>query len=139
MGNKLKREKSLGWLIAVLSEQMKTELDNRLKQHGLNIGLWPTLFALWQEEGLTQTELSKRCMTAHYTTTRTLDRMESMGLLERRADPDSRRSFRIYLTEKGKSFEAPLTGEAKSVNQMFMGRLSKLDGDQLVSLLQKTI
>jgi len=139
MYKKLARKDSLGWLIAVLSEQMKNELDTSLKKHGLNIGLWPTLFALWQEEGITQTELAKRCMTAHYTTTRTLDRMVSMGLVERHTDPESRRSFRIYLTKKGNSLEIPLTREAKTVNQIFINRLNKIDGEQLVSTLQKLV
>lgn len=139
MVEKLQRRESLGWLVAVLAEQMKNELDSRLKKHGLNIGFWPTLFALWEEEGVTQAELSKRCMTANYTTTRVLDRMTELGLLERRADPESRRSFRIYLTEKGRSLEASLAGEARSVNRQILGKLSEPEADQLIALLHKII
>lgn len=139
MVEKLQRRESLGWLIAVLAEQMMTGLDTRLKTHGLNIGFWPTLFALWEEEGLTQAELSKQCMTANYTTTRVLDRMTDLGLLERRTDPESRRSFRIYLTDKGRSLEATLTGEARSLNQSILSKLSDAEAAQLISLLQKVI
>lgn len=51
-------------------------LDKHLKEIGLNIDLWPTWFALWEEDGLTQPELTSRCNTAHYTTTPLFDSLE---------------------------------------------------------------
>lgn len=105
----------LGWHVAVLARKMATQLDSELKKYGLKIAYWPTLFLLWEQEGLSQTELAQACMTEHYTTTRVLDKLESLGLIERRADPERRRTFRIYLTPKGRELEKPLTEAARGV------------------------
>ncbi|WP_230425655.1 MarR family winged helix-turn-helix transcriptional regulator [Spartinivicinus ruber] len=133
---KLKREDSFGWLIAVVSQQMGYSLDARLKKYGLNLALWPTLFLLWQQEGCTQTELAKACQTRNYTTTRVLDKLEELGLVERRPDPDSRRAFRIFLTEKGRELEPELIAEAKAVNKQYLSKLDKNQRAQLMSLMQ---
>ncbi|MDE1461656.1 MarR family winged helix-turn-helix transcriptional regulator [Spartinivicinus poritis] len=136
---KLKREDSFGWLIAVVSQQMGYSLDARLKKYGLNLSLWPTLFLLWQQEGYTQTELSKACQTRNYTTTRVLDKLEELELVARRPDPESRRAFRVYLTDKGRELEPELIAEAKAVNKEYLSKLDKNQRAQLMSLMQLLI
>lgn len=137
--NRLPRQTSFGWLIAVLGDQMAQGLDEKLKEIGLNIGLWPTLFVLWEEEGLTQTELSKRCQTAHYTTTRVLDSLEKLGLVERRAHPTSRRAYQIFLTKKGRDLELEGTRKANECNQDFLNALTPEENKQLHTLIAKVI
>ncbi|MDO6682692.1 MULTISPECIES: MarR family winged helix-turn-helix transcriptional regulator [unclassified Oceanobacter] len=133
----LPRHNSLGWLIAVLGKQLAEDLDQRLKTMGLNIGVWPTLFALWEEEGLTQTELAERCMTAHYTTTRTLDTLEKMALVERRPHPTSRRALQIYLTQQGKELRHSVLQQAIACNKQYLDRLSQKEAQTLIQLLNK--
>ncbi len=135
----LPRHTSFGWLIAVLGADMAHALDNRLKEIGLNISLWPTLFALWEEDGLTQSELTSRCNTAHYTTTRLLDSLEKMALVERRPHPTSRRAHLVYLTEKGRELEATAVPLAKACNDEFLSGLSPAERTQIQSLIHKII
>lgn len=137
--NPLPRNQSLGWLVAVLARQLADDLDGRLKQIGLNLGLWPTLFALWEQEGLTQTELAERCMTAHYTTTRTLDTLEGMGLVERRPHPTSRRALQIFLTPAGHDLRDRAMGHAQACNQSWLGKLGPEDSQELMRLLTRLV
>lgn len=130
---------SLGWLIAVLSNDMATTLDERLKEIDLRITLWPTLIVLWQEDGLTQSELSSRCLTANYTTTRVLDALEKSGLIERRPHPTSRRSHLVYLTELGQSLRMEGIARGKATNKKFMAGLSESEQDTFLQLLNKMI
>ena len=51
---------------------------------------------------LTQRELADACWLDTATLSRTLDRMEAAGLLRRMPDGESRRSYRIVLTEAGR-------------------------------------
>jgi len=136
---KLERQESFGWLIAVLGQELASGLDSRLRSMGLDLTYWPTLFALWEEEGITQTELSQRCGTAKYTTTRVLDSLESLGLVERRLDPASRRSRLVYLTENGRAIEAEATQQARECNEEFLDYLSEEEGYHLISLVKKLI
>lgn len=133
----LHRNESLGWHIAVLGRKMASHLDSELKRYNLKIAYWPTLFLLWEQEGLSQTELAQACMTEHYTTTRVLDKLESLGLIERRSDPDSRRTFRIYLTAQGRELEKPLTKIAREVNGHYLGRLSPQEQTDFLRMLQQ--
>lgn len=135
----LPRQESLGWLVAVLGGQMADSLDQRLKALGLHIGLWPTLFVLWEEEGLTQSELATRCQTANYTTTRVIDALEKLALVERRKHPTSRRAYQIFLTEQGRVLEAEATALAKACNHEFLSALSEPEREQMISLLGKIL
>ncbi|OCQ21162.1 hypothetical protein A7985_11040 [Pseudoalteromonas luteoviolacea] len=135
----LPRQSSFGWLIAVLSADLAATLDERLKEIGLSLNVWPSLFALWEQDGLTQTELTNRCNTAHYTTTRLLDTLEKMQLVERRPHPNSRRAHLVYLTEKGKNIEHQATEIAKSVNAEFLGDLELNEQQQIFRLISKVI
>ena len=133
------REKSLGWLIAVLGHEMATALDNKLKAMDLKIVHWPTLLVLWHEDGLTQAELSARCRTAYYTTTRMLDALEQKGLIERKAHPSSRRAHQVFLTEQGKAIKEQGLGHAMDVNAKVLSPLSQAEQTNLLELLLKLV
>ncbi len=137
--NSLPRHTSFGWLIAVLGGQLAAELDGKLKEIGLNITLWPTLFALWEEEGLTQAELAARCQTAHYTTTRVLDTLEKLELVERRKHPTSRRAYQIFLTPKGRELEAEGIALARACNREFLSPLNDEESEVLHDLISRII
>ncbi|WP_440054282.1 MarR family winged helix-turn-helix transcriptional regulator [Pseudoalteromonas sp. T1lg65] len=134
--DKFSKNDSLGWHIAVLSNTMSSMLDEQLRAFDLKLAYWPTLLLLWEQEGQTQTELTNACQTNHYTTTRILDKLESSQLVERRTDPDNRRIFRIFLTEKGRKLEKPLTEIANQVNQHILSKIEQCDRDQFIGILK---
>jgi DNA-binding MarR family transcriptional regulator len=133
----LKRNESLTYLITHLNHGLQNELDSRLKRYQLDTKLWPVLFALWQEEGLSQTELSKRCDVANYTMTRLLDQLQVLGFITRHQEEDNRRAFQIFLTDPGKALESDLTLEAERVDELFLSQLSSIEQQNLMALLNK--
>jgi DNA-binding MarR family transcriptional regulator len=135
--SRVNRNESLGYLISHLNVALQNTLDQRLKRYGLDIKLWPVLFALWQEEGITQTELSKRCDVANYTMTRLLDQLQSQGLISRHQEADNRRAFQIFLTDDAKALEQDLICEAERVNAMFLANIDREEQALLMSLLNK--
>lgn len=72
-----------------------------------SLGLYPgqprMLRALWDQEGLTHTELSRQLRVQPATITKMLQRMERAGFVERRQDPDDQRVSRVYLTAAGQA------------------------------------
>ncbi|UXI03376.1 MarR family winged helix-turn-helix transcriptional regulator [Photobacterium sp. TY1-4] len=80
---------------------------------------------------MTQSELAARCQTANYTTTRVLDTLEKLALVERRKHPTSRRAYQIFLTEQGRALEAEATALAKACNHEFLSALSEAERDLL--------
>ena len=133
----LNRKESLGYLVSHLNVELQHELDSRLKRYQLDIKLWPVLFALWQEEGISQTELSRRCDVANYTMTRLLDQLQVQGVIYRPQEEDNRRAFQIFLTDQAKAMEQDLICEAERVNEKFMAALDEPERGQLLMLLNK--
>lgn len=126
---------NLGWLLNVLHFEVAEALDHGLKQHGLSLSLWPTLSALWDEDNLTQTELSLRSRSPAYATSRALDKLTTLGLVERLPDPASRRSHRVHLTAAGAALQDELTDLASGASQQLLDRLPEAERPQLLRLL----
>lgn len=139
MPEEFDRPNSFGWLVNVVANKASKDFDIELKKHGLTIALWPTLMCLWEEEGLTQRDIAAKSKVENSTTTRTLDKLEKLDLVERRADPNSRRSFRIYLTEKGKELEKDIIPVPARVNKELMSALDADEQQQMIGLLKKMV
>ena len=93
------------------------------------------LLSLWEEDGLTQRQLSNRVQIEEPTTTRTLDRMERDGLVSRIRDKDDRRRIHIFLTERASQLKDELIPYAKEVNARATHGLSEQDKAKANSLL----
>jgi len=139
MSETFDRQNSFGWMINVVANKASKDFDHELKQHGLTIALWPTLMCLWEEEGVTQKDIAIKSKVENSTTTRTLDKLEKLELVERRADPESRRSFRIYLTEKGKALEETLIPIPMRLNKELLSALDESEQQQMIGLLKKMV
>ncbi|CAK1694297.1 MarR family transcriptional regulator, transcriptional regulator for hemolysin [Vibrio crassostreae] len=139
MPEEFDRQNSFGWMINVIANKATKDFDLELKKHGLSIALWPTLMCLWEEEGVTQRDIAAKSKVENSTTTRTLDKLEKLELVERRVDPNSRRSFRIYLTEKGKALEEQLVPIPVRLNKALMNELDAQEQQQMLKLLQKVV
>lgn len=63
---------------------------------------------LWEQSGLSATELGRRAGLEPSSMTGLLDRMERDGLIQRLPDPDDRRVQRIVPTEAGQRVEKPV-------------------------------
>jgi len=73
---------------------------------GLYRGQPPVLFALWEQEGQTQTELAGKLRIAPATITKMLQRMEKTGFILRKPDAVDQRISRVYLTETGRTVQS---------------------------------
>ncbi len=139
MKTEFERQTSFGWLLNVVANHASKEFDKRLRENGLTLALWPTLMCLWEKEGVTQREIAQMSKVESSTTTRTLDKLEALELVERRADPESRRSFRIFLTDKGKALKEEVIHLPVEVNQALLAGLEDEEQRTLITTLQKLV
>ena len=139
MEHQFDRQKSFGWLLNVVANKAAKDFDTELKKHGLSLALWPTLMCLWEEEGVTQRDIALKSKVESSTTTRTLDKLVALDLVERREDPHSRRSFRIYLTEAGKALKVELLPIPVAINRDLLSSLEIEEQKEMIRLLQKLV
>jgi DNA-binding MarR family transcriptional regulator len=117
----------------MLSTWMDNQMNERLKPLGLSLKQFGIIMTLLEQEGLTQVEIGQRVMLPGYTTTRNLDKLESLGYVKRKSHETSRRSHRIWLTDAGRALAPDLYEASKSVNERF---LSPLEAEQKAEFIK---
>jgi DNA-binding MarR family transcriptional regulator len=107
---------SIGYLTRITSRSFSRNLERRTLEFGVSSGQWPFLRALWNEEGLTQRELSRRVVMREPTTVTALNGMERAGFIKRVPSKEDRRKVHIFLTAKGRKLREKLMPCAANVN-----------------------
>lgn len=133
------RTNSLGWWVNAAAVQVNRLMKQALENLGLTQGQFAILMTLLENDDIPQTAIAKRVDMPDYAITRNLDVLEAKGLLARHNDLQSRRSFRIRLTEAGRALQPTFFAIVEQVNTAFMQPLTPAEGDQLKGLLMKLL
>jgi len=129
--------KSVGFLLAKAYQRACVIFKEEFEGYDLTPQQFGLLGFLWQEDGVTQAELSAKSQIDRTTMGGLIDRLEKEGLVVRRSHPEDRRAYRICLTEKGRSLEGVLAPLAIRAQQHFIAKLDQQEVEILKSLLEK--
>ncbi|MCP6760502.1 MAG: MarR family transcriptional regulator [Fischerella sp. CENA71] len=101
-------QETIGYQMVLVSKAHRNLVGTALAELGLYLGQEILLMYLWEEDGLTQSELTDRLKIEPPTLTKMLNRMEKCGLLERCRCPEDARAYRVYLTKAGQALQQPV-------------------------------
>jgi DNA-binding MarR family transcriptional regulator len=122
-----------------LSLVLGVTVERTYARYGLRGGEFDVLTALRRSGPpytLTPSELAESLMMSRAGMTKRLDRLESVGLVERSLDPADRRSFRVALSGEGRDLiDAALTDHAANLARLSSG-LTAEDGRMLERTLR---
>jgi len=118
---------SIGYLTRITFRSFSRNLERRTLEYGVSAGQWPFLRALWNEEGMTQRELSRRVSMREPTTVTALNGMERTGLIKRVPSKEDRRKVHIFLTAKGRKLRDKLIPCVADVNAIASRELDPAD------------
>ncbi len=85
-----------------LHRRITTRAARELRAVGLSIPQFDLLSVVWEREGLSQQDVAERLYVTKGNVSGLVDRLAAADLVERRALPDDRRSYALFLTEKGR-------------------------------------
>ena len=105
-------------------------------RYGLTSPQFDVLATLHRGEGIMQQELAARLLVTKGNVCGVLDRMEAVGWIERRPDPDDRRANRLHLTEAGRTKFAEVLPEHHVVLHEMMADLQPEEMKTLGQLLK---
>lgn len=128
---------SVGYQVRATHRALQRFLQIKIAPHGITRGMWFFLRALWNEDGLTQRELSNRVGTMEPTTMSAILIMEKKGLVRRVRNPGDRRKWHIHLTMKGRALKSQLLPLAKDVVDTAAHNLSRAEVTQLLKALSE--
>ena len=99
----IKKHISWGFLLSDVTRLLRKHFDRRATAFGLTRAQWRALQWLNAGEGMHQSELAEQLEMEPMAIGRVIDRLESSGFVERRADPTDRRRWRLFLTPRARA------------------------------------
>jgi MarR family transcriptional regulator, organic hydroperoxide resistance regulator len=90
-------------------------LHAKIAPHGVTTGMWYFLRALWHEDGLSQSELSRRVGAMEPTTQAAIIALERKGWIVRTRDARDARKRCVRLTPAGRRLKSRLIPLARAV------------------------
>ncbi len=130
---------TIGYLVRDVHRSLARALQSRIASHGVSMGQWFFLRALWDEDGLTQRELSQRVGMMEPTTVTALNGLERRGLVERVRNVHDRRKVNIYLTPKGRNLRDVLLPCSIEVSQEAVFGIDKAELNMTMDILRRMI
>ena len=131
-----------GYLISRI-KQMGTRLYDRMLAEAdidaFNGAQGRILYVLWQQDGITISQLSAQTSLANTTLTSMLDRMEASGLIRREPSPRDRRALLICLTEKARGLQVDYDRISQQMNQRYYQGFTEAEVRQLEGYLQRIL
>ena len=97
------------------------------------------LYVLWQQDGLTISQISAQTSLANTTLTSMLDRMEQSGLILRTPSPTDRRAMLIRLTDKARSLREDYDRISQQMNELYYLGFTEEEVRQLEGYLQRVL
>jgi len=105
-------------LVRDTERAFRKSLQIRLAEYGVPFGHWTFLRVLWENDGITQKELSAHAGVMEPTTFAALKVMEAQGYIVRKQLPTNRKNVYIHLTAKGRGLKNKLVPMAEDTNSI---------------------
>jgi DNA-binding MarR family transcriptional regulator len=117
----------LAHLIREATRLLVRSLQARLQAHNVSFGHWAFLRILWEQDGLSQRQLSEAAGVMEPTTHAALHAMEQRGYIERRRQAGDLRNQHVFLTASGRRLKRLLVPLAIEVNEVAVQALPRED------------
>jgi DNA-binding MarR family transcriptional regulator len=128
---------SVGFLINDTARLYRRTLDGNIRDLGMTSLQWRTVARLRREPGMRQSELADLLEVEPITLSRMIDRLADAGMVCRKPDPNDRRAWNLYLTDKTDGLIRQLEIEAKRVEDRALGGLNEAERAQLAGLVER--
>jgi MarR family transcriptional regulator for hemolysin len=107
-------DSNLAFELSETARLLRRDFDRRAAELGVTRAQWRVLVRLSREDGLRQVALADALDVEPITLCRMIDRLEEAGVVERRADEEDRRAWRIHLTPQAGPLIETLHGIAEN-------------------------
>lgn len=115
----------------------RTALAARLLTHGFYAGQDQIMLALDREDGQTPGTLADRLGVRPPTITKTINRLQAQGFLDKKASNSDARQAHIFLTDSGREMIMAIEKSVKKTEKQALKGLDKKDQKALYKLLAR--
>ena len=129
---------SIGYLSRINFRAFSRALEKLTSPHGVSAGQWRFLRVLWEQDDITQRELSDRVGIKEATTVRAVQNLERDGLATRSPCTEDRRKVHIKLTPRARRLRDKLIPMVVAVNEQALEGVSERDIETTRRVLAQT-
>lgn len=129
-------ENHAGYLIQQISHALAQLYNKNLANEDLSISHARVIYLLYQNDGLTQTELQQDLAIKPSSITKLIDVLVEKGLVQRQTSTEDARSRKIYLTAAGRKKEENLCRIRETTEAHLLHALPVEEQQTLLRLLK---
>lgn len=125
--------------LEIAAKQFRKYKNRVFREHQIDItsDQWILLKNINEAAGINQSELAIRCKKEAAAVTRTLDILEKKQWISREKDPNSRRVYKLFVTDDGQKMIAKILPIALATRAQASNGLSDEELDMLNHILDK--
>lgn len=129
--------RTLGFLLHDTARLLRKRFEQAARAQGLSLtrSQWSVLAHLNRQEGLNQSALADAMDVEPITLARLVDKLEQLGLVERRPDPKDRRARLLYLRPAAQPLIAEMRELGAATREEAMKGLPSEQRDLLMQML----
>ena len=128
-------DRNVGFLLHDVSRLIRKRFDRRARALGITRAQWRVLVHLAPRQGINQSALADILELDNVTLGRHIDRLEDTGWLERRPDPEDRRAWRLYLTDRSRPLLDRMEALAVTTQAEALTGIPRAELDRLMATL----
>ncbi|WP_298723453.1 MarR family winged helix-turn-helix transcriptional regulator [uncultured Ferrovibrio sp.] len=129
----------VGYLLRLAQLRVWDDFYARLGDTGISPSLYSALILVERNPGLQQSRLGEALGVARSGAMTMVDRLERLGLVERRADPHDRRAYSLFLTREGRERMSSLIARVQAHDKIMNAVFTSEEHRMLMKLLHKFI
>ena len=125
--------------LTVFQDNLDDVLEMHFARYGLSKAKFNALIQIFMTggHGLTQSELGKKLLVSRANITRLIDRLGKENLVVRKPDPNDKRVFQLYLTDRASILMNAFIPIHNQYVHKLMSTLNTDEKEMLISLLDK--
>ncbi len=127
----------IGYRIRRAQMTFFTNFSDSCAELGISPGLFAVIEVIYRNGGLTQTAVAQALGTDRSAMVGAVDKLESMGLIERRTSKKDRRSYALYMTRKGDRWYKNAYDKVVAQDRALEERLKPGEKEILVDILSR--
>ena len=129
----------IGILIRNVDYALANFVKNQLEPFNLAPEQNLLMMLLWKQEGICPNEFAKQLNKDKASIARMISSLESKGFIRRVDNPNDRRTFKVFLTDEGRSLREFVIPVLQSTHMTATASLSNGEQNELKRLLSKVV
>lgn len=136
---KFRLEDSVNHRIATLAVLLKRQVYKVIAENDLNItpDQWVVMYCLWQENGLSVGEISKRTQKDFANVTRIIEKLEKRAYIQKSKSTEDNRKAIIHILPQADEIRATLERCILSSTELALQGISQQEQQDFIKILDK--